>query len=107
MSLIVQEYIKNYTKIRYTANLEDESYNNLLSVENCIAKLYKNKSISDTELKIMQYVAQGYNYLEISKELNLSRMKVSNTFRDVCARVAFVLGVEFTDSYLEDIYYGN
>lgn len=106
MSRLVQEYLRRFVDFRYVDDPEDLNYNNLLSIENCIIKLYKAKKITDLELKIIQHICIGYNYLEISRLLNISRKKVSDTFKEVCDRISYVLGDDFSDIYLETIFYG-
>lgn len=107
MSKLVQEYFRNYTSIRFSGDLEDDSYNNMLTIEKCVENCYKKKLITEFELRVIQGVCKGYNYSELSNILNADRLRISTTFKSVCSRIAYILGSEFTDEYLIENYYGK
>ena len=107
MSRLVQEYFKNYTYIRFTTELDDDTYNNLLVIERCVEDCYKKGLISDFELSVIQNVCKGYTFSDLAEVINADRLRISNTFKNVCSRIAYILGEEFTDTHLEEKYYAN
>jgi hypothetical protein len=88
----------------YTINYEDPDYLNLLLVETEIERMTKMQQFSDKESVILNLFLAGESLSSIEKSLSISRITVSKIFEDVCDRIAFMLGREFTDDgYLEYI----
>lgn len=104
MSRIVQEYIRNYTTLKSTSRFGSRLHDSLLSLERCVADLYKKRQISELELTILKKIIEGYNYSEIAKELEVDRLRVSLIFKTTCKRISYVLGEDFSDDFLIEGY---
>lgn len=87
---------------RYQLNLNDNDYNNLLILEKNIESLYKAGNISYREMVLINRVSTGKSFRELEKNGDLTRHSLSKIFHNVCDKLAFILGGEFTDEgYLE------
>jgi|WetSurSiteA1Bulk_404760.scaffolds.fasta_scaffold07284_6 hypothetical protein len=86
----------------YTIDFEDMDYNNLLLIETLIEKLIQSNSISDREIVVLNQILAGNSIAMIEKSLGISRITLTKILDDLCDRVAFILGGEFTnEGYLE------
>lgn len=110
MSWLVENIILDSTAIRddvyYEADnrlfldLELDDYLSLLTVEDKIKELYDKKILSNLDLKILHGLSEGKTYQQLAKELKLYRTTVRNMFRNICEKIAFSLGGEFTNEGL-------
>jgi hypothetical protein len=79
-------------------DLEDDSYNNLLIVEKKIKELQEKGLLDNNEILVIDYISQGYFYEDIERITGIGRVTVSKIFTEVCGKLAFYLGGEFTDA---------
>ena len=85
-------------------DINSEQFDNAIMISRCIKCMVSRNLLSDFEKDIIDAIASGYNYSEISRLFDVDRQRVSTTFRDVTDRIAFILGGEFTDAaFLERI----
>lgn len=77
--------------------LEDDTYLDLLSVEDKIQELIKNDLLSSQEIKILDLVLEGYTISDILQLDLLNRKTVHRVFKSLCGKIAFYLGGHFTD----------
>lgn len=93
---------------KYTINLEDDVYNDLLIVERKVKDLVKAKMLTKKEIIILRKILEGKNIADIESESGISRITVSKIFSELCDRIGYLLGGEFTDEgfldYLKDKY---
>ena len=83
-------------------DLDSDTYNDLLIVEDTVKKLTYSGYLNSTEISIIKLVYNSKSLLQISMELKLSRITVSKIFSKLCDKLAFFLGREFTDEgYLD------
>jgi hypothetical protein len=80
-----------------TADLDDEDYNNLLIVEKTLQDLLNNRQLSAKEIIIINMLLQYKSLSQIEKETGYTRMWIVKIIEDVCDRIAFILGDEFTN----------
>jgi len=79
-------------------NLEDDLYNDLLSVETSLSSLIKDNRFSKKELSIIDlYIIKTYRVTEVIKELKISRASLDILLDSVCTKIAFSLGGHFTN----------
>lgn len=97
MSLLVNQYIRAIFRILEEGSIETPAYNNALSIKHTIERLHKTGGLSDTDIKIINLIAQGYSYAEVASIVGMSRKKVSDIFKNSCSKIAFILGGEFTN----------
>ena len=100
MSLIVEEYLRSLPYIMESKDIESDSFNNAIMIKKCIKDMEKRKLLSEFELSILSLVIDGFNFSEIARLLNVDRLRVSATFKNLSDRVAYILGGEFTDAAL-------
>jgi hypothetical protein len=98
MSYVIGEYIRRFPYIYEEANIQSDEYNNAILIKKCIERLDKNGSLTDFEKMILQGIADGYNYAELSRILNADKQTISDTFEKITDRIAYILGGEFTDA---------
>jgi hypothetical protein len=104
MSWIVGEYIRDFFYIIERANIDSDAYNNAIIIEKIIENMKKDNLISNQELIIIGKVAEGYSYSEIARDIKIHRLTVSEIFKNVTDRIAYMLGGEFTDvAFVEPI----
>lgn len=102
MSLVVENYIKELYMILAKGDIEDETYNNALSIEMAITKLSSSGNLSSFDTLILRKVAEGFSLNEISNLLNVHRKRVITSFKKSCNKVAYLLGGDFTnDGFFE------
>jgi hypothetical protein len=91
---------------KYTINLEDDVYNDLLIVERKVKELAQAKMLTKKELIILRKILDGKNIADIEDESGISRITVSKIFSALCDRIGYLLGGEFTDEgfldYMKD-----
>lgn len=78
-------------------NLTGNDYNNLLLVEKLIKKLYESGNITNKEIEVINLVATTKSLRDLEKESTTARHSLSRIFYNVCKKLAFILGGEFTD----------
>lgn len=88
----------------FVVNLNGNDYNNLLILEKTIKELYASGNITDREIQVIEKISTAKSLRELEKEMNLARHSLSKIFYNVCEKLAFILGGEFTDEgYLKYI----
>ena len=97
MSKVIQEYVKAYPKIESAGDISSDSFQNMLSIKMAIDSLYKGGSIDKSDLQILNGVAYGYTWEDLSNILGVSRVTLSKRFSQICRIISFVLGGDFTD----------
>jgi helix-turn-helix protein len=104
MSWLIEQYIRDMPYILETHDFESDAYNNVLLLQRHIKNLDRQGLLSEEEKLILEAVFEGYNYTEISKLLKMDRQTVSETFKNVTDRLAYIMGSMFTDaSFLDRI----
>jgi len=97
MSKLVEEYIKAYPDISSANDISSDSFQNMLSIKMAIDSLYNSGSIDKFDLYIINGVAYGYTWEDLSNILGVSRVTLSKRFSQICRIISFVLGGDFTD----------
>jgi len=91
-------------------NVDSDTYCDLLSVEMELSRLIKRGLISGLDLQVLNSILKGKPFSVIGIELNLGskRLSVDGIFKNICGRIAFVLGEHFTNdgyiNYLQNKY---
>lgn len=98
MSQIVEEYVKSIHFILDGGDIESSQFNNALSVKMTIEGLFKNGQISSFDASVLNGVASGFSFSELALILVADRKRVSNSFKQTCDKIAYMLGDEFTDT---------
>lgn len=98
MSWIIGQYLRELPYIKEGGNIESDTYNNALLIEKTINDMAKKGLLTDFEKDVIISIVEGFNFSEISRLLNADRQRVSNTFKAVTDRIAYILGGEFTDA---------
>lgn len=98
MSKIVEEYVRSLYGILDKGDIESDQFNNALSIQTTIKRLYKRGNVEEFDVRVLNGIASGFNFSEISTLLMADRKRVSDSFRKSCGKIAFVLGDEFTDT---------
>jgi hypothetical protein len=114
MSWYVENLLLNRESLRASAmkhrhgvvyvDLTGNDYNNLLLLEKTIANLHESGHITDREIKVINLISTKKPLRELEKENKPARHSLAKIFFNVCKKLAFILGGEFTDEgYLEYI----
>jgi hypothetical protein len=91
-------------QIKVTHDFEADDYNNLLIIEKKISSMEKNNMFSPQELKILALIREGYLFGDIESIIGLGRDTVSKIFKNICERISFSLGGEFTnDGFIQEV----
>lgn len=92
----------------YLINFNDDVYNDLLIVEKKVKEMFLSRQITKKEMRILKRIMLGRNIVDVERDLNISRIWVSKTFSEVCDRIGYLLGGEFTDEgfleYMKEKY---
>lgn len=97
MSWLVETLLLNREQLKLNPDLDSDDYNNLLLVEKAISELVSMGNIAPFEVAILNYVISNKSFTTLESVLGVSRNTVSKYFREICDRVSFYLGFEFTD----------
>jgi hypothetical protein len=97
MSWFVQRLLMETTQIKGTHDFEADDYNNLLIIEKKISDMVKNDLLTRNELRILELIKEGYLFSDIESMVGVGRETVSKTYKNICEKIAFSLGGEFTD----------
>ncbi len=104
MSWIIGQYLRELPYIKEKADINSDVYNNAIMIEKTISDMNKNDLLTEFEKNVLISITSGYNFSEISRILNADRQRVSQTFKNVTDRIAYIMGGEFTDvAFLERI----
>ena len=82
---------------RVYVDLTDNDFNNLLILEKMIKTLHKSGNIADKELELINLVSTNKSFRDLEKEGDVARHSLSKRFDNVCEKLAYILGGEFTD----------
>lgn len=89
-------------------SFNEDTYDDLLSVEMKIQELVKKKILSDKDLEIIELVASNKSIRQLGRESRYSRPTISKSFAEICEKIAFCLGEHFANYgyivYLRDKY---
>lgn len=97
MSWIVQRLLMETPQIKETHDFESDDYNNLLVIEKKMKEMDKNNLFNTEEIEVLNLIRAGYLFSDIEPMLKVGRETVSKIYKNVCERIAFSLGGEFTD----------
>jgi len=97
MSLLVEEYIRSLHMILDSGKINSDVYNNALSIQLQLERLYEGGMLSEKELQVVTFTSFGYSFAEVSKRVGLEKKTVARIFKGVCDRIGFLLGGKFTD----------
>ena len=100
MSWIIERLIMEKLKLKEHPDFDSDDYNDLLLVEKAIKSLRDKNQMTDVEYAIVCYIADGYLVEDIEKFTGISRPTVAKIYKDICNRIAFYLGGNFTDDGL-------
>lgn len=100
MSWIIGEYLKELPYIMEEPDINSDVYNNALIIQKTINDMGKKGLLTDFEKHVIMSIVEGFNFSEIARSQNVDRQRVSNTYKEVTDRIAFILGGEFTDAAL-------
>ncbi len=104
MSWIIGEYIRQYAYLKERADINSDSYNNVIMIEMVIEKMIEDNLLSEKENNVIWCVSAGYSYSEIARLLSLHRLTVSQIFKNVTDRISYIIGGELTDeAFIERI----
>jgi hypothetical protein len=109
MAWIVEELIKNKYYIKDTDDYNEDTKEDLISVERAITELIRENTLSEQDKQLIDYVSQGYSFAEVGSFMNLYRITVSRYFHTMCEKIAEYLGDYFTDEgfilHMSDVYH--
>jgi len=97
MSWIVQRRLMDTEAIREVNDIDSDDYNDLLIIEKKIKEMRGQDFITNLEFKILTLIQSGYLFGDIETIIDVGRDTVSKIFKNVCERIAYSLGGEFTD----------
>jgi len=104
MSWIIGEYIRQLPYIKERADINSDTYNHAIIIEQALDNMLKQELISQQESDVIWSVSAGYSYSEIARLLGIHRLTVSEIFKQVTDRISFILGGELTDvAFIERI----
>jgi len=98
MSWKIGLYLRDLPYIKENPDINSDVYNDALIIEKTIKDMDKKGLLTDFEKDVIMGIYSGYNFSEIARLLNADRQRVSNTYKEVTDRIAFILGGEFTDA---------
>ncbi len=85
-------------------NFDSELYDDLLTVEKKVDELYHNGQITDQDLIIIACVGSQKSFRNLEKIYHISRLKLSQSFKNICKRIAYYLDESFSDEcYVEKL----
>jgi len=97
MSRIVEEYVRSLYIILESGDINNDVYNNALSIQILIKRLYGEGLISNEEVTIIDKIASGYSFAEVGDMMNVTRKRVAKKFKKTCGILGYILGGKFTD----------
>jgi len=98
MSWIVQNLLRDRTKIKTSPDIDSDIYNDLLILESKIKDLSNSGLVDEYDLELVDFVSDGKPFSENTIEhLGRVRQSVSKDFKELCRKIAFYVGGEFTD----------
>lgn len=101
MSWIVASLLNNRERIRSTADINSDEFNDLLLIEKAIETLLSEKRISKEELELLG-VTDNDGYEKNNGLSKYERHTLSKKRAQICDRIAYYLGGYFTDDgYLD------
>lgn len=104
ISWIVQRLLMETPQIKEIHDFESDDYNNLLVIEKKMASMISNKMFSEQESIIINYIREGYLFGDIESFIGVGRDTISKIFKNICERIAFSLGGEFTnDGFIREV----
>jgi hypothetical protein len=109
MAWVVEELIKNRYYIRDTDDYNEDTKEDLLSVERAIKSLIVSDVLTEKDKEILDFVSQGFSFSEIGTFTGLYRITVSRYFHTMCEKIAEYLGDYYTDEgfilHMSDVYH--
>jgi hypothetical protein len=104
MSWIVQRLLMETPQIKEVHDFESDDYNNLLIIEKKVTQMVENELFSMQETEILSLIREGYLFGDIESLIGLGRDTVSKIYKNICERIAFSLGGEFTnDGFIREV----
>lgn len=104
MSWIVQRILMDTSSIREENDIDSDRYNDLIIIEKKLNEMRNNNMLSPVEKDIISLIQRGYLFGDMESKLLLGRDTISRMFKNVCERVAYSLGGEFTDEgFVKDV----
>lgn len=97
MSKVIEEYIKSYPEIDAKGDIDSITFQNMLSIKMAIDYLFDKGSITKDDLQILNGVAYGYTWEDLSNILCISRATLAKRFSQICRIISYILGGDFTD----------
>lgn len=97
MSWIVARLLMETPQIKAVHDFDADDYNNLLIIEKKIDDMLANHLFSKQEVNILNLIREGYLFGDIESQIGLGRDTVSKIYKNICERIAFSLGGEFTN----------
>lgn len=108
MSWLVQNLLRDRTKIHTSPDLESDDYNDLIVVEKRIQQLFESGILSEKEMELIEYVSDGKSLSNSKEHFGKHRISTFKQFRNLCNKIAFYLGGYFTDdgyiAYMKEKY---
>lgn len=74
----------------------EDLYDDLLTVEMTIKKLYNYGIINDRQLEILNLKAEGQSFTQVAKKLGLHKQTIAKDFVQACRLISDYLGEHFT-----------
>jgi hypothetical protein len=104
ISWIVSRLLMETPQIKESHDFDSDDYNNLLVIEKKIAGMIENNMFSVQEKRILSLITEGYLFGDIESQIGLGRDTVSKIYKNICERIAFSLGGEFTnDGFIREV----
>lgn len=97
MSWYCGSLIKESMYIKERGEIDSDEFNDLMSVETTIEKLYSLDILTEKELLIIQLFALGMLPFQMEKKLKLNRRTIAKIFEEITNKIAYTLGGVFTD----------
>jgi len=84
-------------QLKVEHDFDSDDYNSLLVIEKKINSMIENEMFSEQEIKILGLICEGYLFGDIEAILGVGRSTVAKIYKNVCERISFSLGGEFTN----------
>lgn len=111
MSRLIKAYIQQMPFILSKGDINDESFDNCLSIQMCVDSLINEGKLSPIESDILYGYFSGYNYSELSRLFNIDGQTVALMLDRVTDRIAYILGGDMSDAsffvrvFGDDVHY--
>ena len=97
MSWIIESLLRSSVELKSKSDIDSDEFNDLMIIEKKIDNLHKDGIISDEEMSLISYIEDGKPMVNSKEGFGKNRISVSKDIVNLCNKIAFYVGGQFTD----------